>query len=623
MASSVVMILALTAIFLAAVLNLAVDSRFRKGLNRFSLIFAGITGIFFYGYGYVWNQGLTLISMIRALLAVSRVFAGGNDLDSIRSAPLFQNPVILSIFWLAHFLAFYAVASTAIAAVGQRVLRTLRVTRLRRGPLLLVYGISARSVEYGRHRAKEDRYSVVFVDEEYNSVFDSAISAFGGLVEKSSDALAGNTKFLKHLNIRPGKRRLEVAALKADGRENLNYTRALLAAMTEAGIRPEQTTLIAEGVGAEAADLQALGGEGYGNVHAFDETALTARRAIREHPPCELVEFDETGRATGNLQTVIVGFGATGRAMLSQMIMNGQFTGSHFRADIFDPAPLNGFLLHRPLTERYDIRFHDQSGDSAAFYAFLEENLPDIRLIILCTENGEKNLRTAEDLRAWFPRGGKNPPILMATREEYRWIDAEGHEQQSEEGTDIPDFDELDAMAIQINQIYCEEAGSRASAKENWQKCSYFDRESNRACADFYPAVLRAAGKTEEQVLAGEWPPEGETLENLARTEHLRWCAYQTVAGYAPMSREEWERRAEQYRREADPGYRISRDREKRLQACLIPWEELEDLSRRENAVTGGQVDYPQMDRNNILILSRVLKARKEAERKPHGSVSV
>ena len=74
MASSVVMILALTAIFLAAVLNLAVDSRFRKRLNRFSLIFAGTAGIFFYGYGYAWNQGLTLISMIRALLAVSRVF---------------------------------------------------------------------------------------------------------------------------------------------------------------------------------------------------------------------------------------------------------------------------------------------------------------------------------------------------------------------------------------------------------------------------------------------------------------------------------------------------------------------------------------------------------------------
>lgn len=619
MASSVVMITALAAIFLAAVLNLAVDSRFRKGLTRFSLFFAGIAGIFFYGYGYAWNQGLHLISLIKALLAVCRVFAGGNDLDSIKNAPLFQNPVILNIFWLAHFLAFYAMASAAIAAVGQRVLRTIRVTRLRRGPLLLVYGINSRSVEYGRHRAKEDRCSVVFVDDEYNSVFDSVIGAFGGIVEKSSDALAGNARFLKHLNIRPGKRKLKLATLKTDGRENLKYARALLAATTQAGIQPEQTTLIAEGAGAEAANLQALGGEGYGSVHAFDEAALTARRAIREHPPCDLVEFDGAGRATGNLQTVIVGFGATGRAMLNQMVINGQFTGSHFRVDIFDPAPLNGFLLHRPMTEWYDIRFHEQSGDSASFYAFLEESLADIRLIILCTESSEKNLRIAEDLRAWFPRGIKNPPILTATREEYRWIDAAGHEQPGEDGTDIPDFNKLDAMAMQINQIYCEEAGSTDSARQNWQKCSYSDRESCRACADFFPAVLRAAGKTEEQVLADEWPPEGEMLENLARTEHLRWCAYQITAGYAPMPPEEWERRAAHYREGAEPGYRISRDNEQRLQACLIPWEELNELSRRENEVTGGQVDYLQMDRNNVLILSRALRARKRAEEgKPH-----
>ena len=620
MTASVVMITAVAAIFLAAVLNLAVDSRFRKGLTRYSLIFAGIAGIFFYGYGYAWNQGLHLTSLIKALLAVCRVFAGGNDLDSIKQAPLFQSPVILSIFWLAHFLAFYAMASAAIAAVGQRVLRTLRVTRLRRGPLLLVYGITARSVAYGRHRALEDHYAVVFVDQEYNPVFDSAISAFGAVVEKDSDALAGNARFLKHLNIRPGKRRLELAALKGDGRENLNYARALLKAMSDSGIRTEQTTLTAAGMGEEAASLQALGGEGYGNVHAFDETALTARRALRAHPLCDLVEFDAQGRATDDLRVVIVGFGATGRAMLAQTVINGQFTGSHFRADIFDPAPLNGFLLHRPLTERYDIRFHDKSGDSTAFYSFLEENLQEISLIILCTESGEKNLRTAEDLKAWFPGGIRRPPILTATRDEYRWIDAEGHEQQSEDETDIPDFDELDAMAMQINQIYCEEAGSTDSAKRNWQKCSYFDRESNRACADFYPAVLRAAGKTEEQVLAGDWPPQGEMLENLARTEHLRWCAYQTAAGYAPMPPEVWNRRAEQYRQGAKPGFRISRDPEQRLQACLIPWEELEELSRRENEVTGGQVDYPQMDRNNILILSRALKARQQAEEgKPHG----
>ena len=28
------------------------------------------------------------------------------------------------------------------------------------------------------------------------------------------------------------------------------------------------------------------------------------------------------------------------------------------------------------------------------------------------------------------------------------------------------------------------------------------------------------------------WPPEGELLENLSRTEHLRWCAFHSVMGY-------------------------------------------------------------------------------------------
>jgi hypothetical protein len=47
---------------------------------------------------------------------------------------------------------------------------------------------------------------------------------------------------------------------------------------------------------------------------------------------------------------------------------------------------------------------------------------------------------------------------------------------------------------------------------------------------------------------------------------------------------------------------------EKRKHACLIPWEALDGLSDRENSVTGGQVDYKQMDRNNILALPNVLK---------------
>ena len=52
----------------------------------------------------------------------------------------------------------------------------------------------------------------------------------------------------------------------------------------------------------------------------------------------------------------------------------------------------------------------------------------------------------------------------------------------------------------------------------------------------------------------------------------------------------------------------IGKDLGERLHCCLIPWEDLDDLSARENAVTGKSVDYKQMDRNNVLTLPELLK---------------
>ena len=42
--------------------------------------------------------------------------------------------------------------------------------------------------------------------------------------------------------------------------------------------------------------------------------------------------------------------------------------------------------------------------------------------------------------------------------------------------------------------------------------------------------------------------------------------------------------------------------------AGLIPWEALDDLSRRENEITGGTVNYKALDTNNVLAVPDMLR---------------
>ena len=615
MLNSLILILAVAACFLAAIVNLAVDSRFRQTLTGVSILCALLIGSVSYGYGYAVTQGLNLISLIRALLAVCRMFVGVNDLGSVSAAPLFSRPAFLAVFWTAHFLAYYAMASAAIATLGEKLMRRIRFTLLRRGPLLVIYGVNASSVTYGRRMAREKHRTVLFVDEDYNPAFENSIKSFGGAVESSPGALTPNARFLKQLNLKPGRRRLELAVLEPDSRKNLEYAQTFLSVLDERGILPEQTSLLASGVGDSAASLQALGGKGFGSVFAFDEYDLTARMIIRDFPPASLIRFDDTGRAAEDFHAVILGFGRMGRAMLNAFILNGQFEGSRFRLDVFDPGAQNGYLYNQPLSQAYDLRFHREAGGSEGFFSFWEENLRSVRAIVVCAGDLATNQELAADLVRWYPWDEALPLILYAEEDHYCRVSEDGREFRSSSFFDSLDMDSesLDAMAMQVNQIYCEERGTSETARENWRRCGYFDRQSSRACADFYPAVLRACGKTAEEVLAGDWPPAEPVLENLARTEHLRWCAWQYVNGYAPMSEEVWAQRAELWKRGAGgEGFRISRDPRKRLQACLTPWEKLDELSAKENAVTGGHVDYRQMDRNNVLYLARVLRAMKD-----------
>ena len=609
--TTISIIIITAACFMAAVLNLACDHRFRNRITGACIAIALPMGILFYGYGFAHKFGASPVAVLRALLASCRMFGGVNDLGTIEAAPLFAHTWVLSLFWLVHFMAFYATASATIATIGSKVLRRIRATLLRRGTLMMIYGVNAHSVEYGRRQAEEGRRSIVFLGRG-DAALENAINSFGGVLE--SNAEHPDRALLRRLGIRPGRRRIKITALHEDAFLNYTFAAGLLKALEENRISPDQTALLIQDAqeesGAWLASQQAYG---YGSVLCFNEYELAARLMVQKLPPCETICFDEHARAQQDFTALMIGFGRMGLAALEQLVMNGQFCGSTFRADIFDKNAQNGVLHGHEMLKNYDIRFHDADGKSDTLYAFLSERKNNVKYIVLCTGREKENREIARDLELWLKDWSEKPVIVQCTRNQLILFRGQDYdlEYQSIYASPALDIERIDRMAMAINQAYCTDTNK--SARENWKSCDYFSRMSSRASADFYPAVLRCAGRTERQVLAGEWPPEGETLENMAITEHLRWCAFHYVRGWRPMSEAEFTERAKRYQAEVQQNgasrLRIGKDAQNRKHACLVPWEDLDALSERENAVTGGSVDYKQMDRNNILVLPDILKA--------------
>ncbi len=359
-------------------------------------------------------------------------------------------------------------------------------------------------------------------------------------------------------------------------------------------------------------------------MYAFDSYYLTARMLITVAPPWEMVPFDESGQAEKTFRCVVIGFGRMGRAMLSHLLMNGQFVGSRFTADVFDPCAENGMLSESEILSDYAVTFHESGGKSKAFYAFLKEHPEEICCIAICTGDRGEDEEIAEDLIDWYRSRGVLPILYLASNEHAAVYGSDGAKRDlgGVYESVVPNLWKIDAAAMRLNKMY---AGGKADGPASaWRNCDYFSRMSTRVAADFFPAYLRMSGKTDEQVLAGDWPPPPDMLETLAETEHLRWCAFHRVFGYRRMEEAEFEARAEQYQREiaetGESSIRIAKNSEGRTHACLIPWDELDALSARENAITGGNKDYKEYDRNNVRMLPVTLKALRRDEEAKDGT---
>lgn len=617
----ITVILLTAVLFLTMILMLAVKPRFAGRMTGAFLVIAGLGGLFFYGYGFSEVCGNLPEAVIRALLGVCGMFVAKMDLSSISAAPLMQYTWAKLLFWIVHLLALYSTASAAITTVGAEALRKLRLWLARWGKLNLIYGVSPESIDLGRKLIAGKEGSVVFVDGKPDPGAAAAIAKIGCVLRSDESALKADGRFLRAVGGTRKNRKITLYAMDAQETENLRYATDLLASLKACGAGAEQTGLVIRGrEESSASSLQVLGSRyGYGFVTVFREEGLAARLLIRQYPPCDAISFDADGRAKEDFEAVLIGFGQTGQAVLRNLVMNGQFEGSTFRAAVFSPNcnAVNGYFSRSfpQVLEHYDISFHPHDGRSTELYDHLLRRGERIRYLVISVGSEGLNQEIAGELSAFFGKMGWKIPIYLCSHQGVREYSADASRGQFHGlyRPEVLSMGGIDRMAMVVNHHY--QGDSDRGALAEWMDCDYFSRMSCRATADFIPAVLRMAGKTEAQALSGGWSFTPEQLENLSRTEHLRWCAFHYCMGFRPMSREEYDRRAELHQQQKAMGIpnpiRIGKDMEKRTHACLVDWEELEELSRRESAIMGKPVNYWSLDSENVLVLPKLLQAAK------------
>jgi hypothetical protein len=609
-----------------AVLFLAIAVTLRgtlKNITRATIVscfIAAASGLVIYVYGYIATNEHPVAAIPKSVFSVCRMFMGESDYSEVSGAYGFTWMHIFA--WGIHLLAFYTTVSAAVSVIGKNLLKKLA---LRFGPtkeISIVYGIHPDSLELGSELETIQGNRVVFVDKCSAASEGSAASDAGFLARFDSDAVCGTPAFLKSVGAYRSGITVSVYTLAKDPADNREFARNVLTSLEKGGVQPEHTYLTILGrENPSVLELQNSADHyGYGFVTVFQEHQLTARLLIRNYPPCNYISFDDTGKATEDFHVLMVGFGRMGQENLKQLIMNGQFEGSRFKASVFAPncdATSGFFFRQNPsLMDHYDISFHPYDGRSVQIYDYIFAHRNSLKYVVVNTGSDKLNGEITEDLSQILSQFDNPPPVFQCSYQEIimKYADSAFHRCTDIYSRNVLAMHKIDDLAMLINQQY--QGSHSKGALQDWMNCDYFSRMSCRAFADFMAAYLRMVNKTEADILAGGWNPTPEQLDNMSKTEHSRWCAFHYCMGFSPMSPEEYDSREAQYlyqkAHQITPLVRVGKNMEKKTHACLISWDELDILSARESRVTGKSVDYKQYDTDNILTIPQLLQKKSE-----------
>jgi len=608
--------------------------RFVRAVCSISLIVAIVGGFFFYSHHHLsYGDGFlgTLYAALRGIISTGRMFFINADYGFLLEA----NIGMRIIFWLCHVSALIVIQAAFFALFGRRLIESFRLRFGLHREVYIITGSDKYAIILGEniatcdnpHKLPVSRRVVVFLIEEEDEVkmINEKVAHFGGIV-KVLDSKNDFRYYLSKTGL---------------GESRLREKKYSIIIMPNDASVPDHAYHVAEyakekSVDGENLDIFVFAASEWDReqiesfsqkedhkypctFHIINEADLLIRQMIEKHPPykCLGLKFNESGEAKRNFNVMILGFGAVGQQALLRLIMNGQFITS-------DKSRMSATIVDREkehLEEHFrhyypsldiccEIEFLSYDVRDKEFFEQLK-GCKDIDYIVVALNSNDDNKQVALDIRLHYKREGLPLPII-AVSEKNEGIHKVQHDYEiftfgcKEEiyKESVVIREETNHMAKAVNETYKTLYGGKP-----WHELDWFTQESNRAAADFIPAMLTLAGTTAEKAESEGWLTGNDAHAGiLAQTEHLRWNAFHATMGYRLMNLAEMRLRFQAYCKKEIPLSYSRKDPITKLHICLAPWDELDKISEEYNNTTGEARDFKKNDYDIIENIPKVLR---------------
>jgi hypothetical protein len=337
----------------------------------------------------------------------------------------------------------------------------------------------------------------------------------------------------------------------------------------------------------------------------FNDAELIASEIVKKFPPIDTLHVNtKSAEVNDSYETLIIGFDATGNAILRKVIENTQFVGTQFKATVLENnanSNQNSFDEHYPeIKNHYSVHFMDYKLESNQFSEWIKLHASKLKQIFISTGNDEENIEIALMLNALLQNYKIQHLAIVAVvrsknSSETQWSSmyATGSDETIFTESNVLKLDYLH-QAKAIHKFYNQL--KPFAQRTTWEQLSNIKKESNIAAAESLYAKLKLIGKTVEeikqmseiefQLYLQENP---NRLLHLAIAEHLRWNATYFVHGWKTWHLQEIQKGASH------------QDEAQKRHACLVDWNTLKNVEKQFD------IPFQIYDYNNIMIMKKLI----------------